>query len=281
MSEQFLNNKTVFGTPKDVPVANLLEGSQLGVGYQAKYFDASTPLVFPPAAIIVLQTPQMWKDIPELGYWLKVMMECHAKDVSGIDFSYNLASQGQPVGHDGQEMATPTKATRSAVSPTFVYPEVGGNLIWNFHRRWITDIQNPDTNASMEFLDTPVPYSMSQYAATFMAIQFDPSSHHTMITDAMVYTNVYPQSTTDLGAQRQIGQSKIMERSITYNGYLIHNNQTRELGRTIAAEMDIRRAKYLYAPANVDGIDGKIADAGIGKDIEAILASGGGQSWEA
>jgi len=279
--KQFLNNVSGFGTPAGVPVANLLEGSQLGIGFQANALDASTPLVFPPAAIVVLQTPQMYANFPDFGRMIKVMMECHAKEVTGIDFGYTLETQSQPVGHDGQEMAVPTKAKRSAVTPTFTYPELTGNLIWNIHRRWIWDIQNPDTNASMEFLDEPNPYALSAYAVSFLAIQFDPTAHHNRISDCAFYTNVFPQMTTELGIERRIGQSKIMERAITYNGYIIHNEQTRALGKTIAEQMKIRRAKYLYASPGVTSIDGKIADAGLQKDLAAILAQNGERTWGA
>nr|DAQ06649.1 MAG TPA: structural protein [Caudoviricetes sp.] len=272
--EQFLTNQTAYGTPEGVPIANLLDGSQLGIGYQAAALDAATPLVFPPASIFVMQTPQMYAELPEMGRMLKVMMECHAKEITGIDFGYTLNVEQSQVGHDSQTMAVPTKAARTGVNPAFTYQELTGNLIWNIHRRWIWDIQNPDTNASMEFMDDePSPYALSSYAVSFLAVQYDPTAHYSKITDCAFYTNVFPTMTSELGIERRIAQSKIMDRPITYTGYVIHNEATRELGRTIAEAMNIRRAKYLRHAPGVTSIDGKIADAGLQKDIEAILAA--------
>ena len=247
-------------------VANLIEGGQLGYGFKAGAFDAATPLAFPPAYIVVLQTPMMWDgknlgDDGVLARTVKSMFECHAKTVTGIDVNYTLDSGDQPVGHDGQNFKVPTQSKRTEVNPSFTWPEVTGNLVWNIILRCIWDIQDPDTNAGMEFMSTPLPYTMSAYSLTFMAIQFDQTMHPDRIIDAVIYCNVYPQSTGEMGIQRTIGTTEVKERAITFNAYQIHNKYTKYLGREVASALNLRSETYQTATPNVQTVDPMFGEA--------------------
>ena len=247
-------------------VANLIEGGQLGYGFKAGAFDAATPLAFPPATIVVLQTPMMWDsdnlgDDGVLAMTVKSMFECHAKTVTGIDVNYTLDSGDQPVGHDGQNFKVPTQSKRTEVSPSFTWPEVTGNLVWNIILRWIWDIQDPDTNAGMEFMDSPLPYTMSAYSLTFMAIQFDQTMHPDRIIDAAIYCNVFPQSTGEMGIQRTIGTTEVKERNVTFNAYQLHNKYTKYLGREVANALNLRSETYQVATPNVQEVDPQFGEA--------------------
>ena len=251
---------------KEEFVANLIEGGQLGYGFKAGAFDAATPLAFPPATIVVLQTPMMWDsdnlgDDGVLAMTVKSMFECHAKAVTGIDVNYTLETGDQPIGHDSQTMKVPTQAKRTEVSPSFTWPEVTGNLVWNIILRWIWDIQDPDTNAGMEFMDSPLPYTMSAYSLTFMAIQFDQTMHPDRIIDAAIYCNVFPQSTGEMGIQRTIGTTEVKERNVTFNAYQLHNKYTKYLGREVANALNLRSETYQVATPNVQEIDPQFGEA--------------------
>lgn len=273
-NENFLTNKTEFGTGAGT-VSNLLQGAQLGLGFKAGAFDAATPLAFPPAVIVVMQTPSMYKEQGLLSQTIKAMFECHAKSVTGIDVSYTVEATGQPVGHDGQELVVPTKTKRTAPSPTFVWPEVLGNLVWNILKRWCWDMNDPDTNAGMEFLDNPDPYTLSSYALSFMAIQFDQTMIPDRIIDAAFFTNVFPQGTGELGMKREIGQTTVQERSATFNAYQIHNNKTKEIGIALANEMSLRNNNYISASPSASKVDGKIKDNGLVEDLKNLQADSG------
>lgn len=272
-------------------VANLIEGGQLGYGFKAGAFDAATPLAFPPATIVVLQTPMMWDDENlgdggVLAQTVKAMFECHAKSVTGIDVNYTLDSGDQPIGHDGQTFKVPTQSKRAEVTPSFTWPEVTGNLVWNIIMRWIWDIQDPDTNAGLEFMgDSPLPYTMSAYSLTFMSIQFDQTQHPDRIIDAAIYCNIYPQSTGEMGIQRTIGTTEVKERAITFNGYLIHNKYTKYLGREIARQLNLRSETYHVATPNVEQIDSQFGEqdnwnTGVGVDRDvAVTANGDKSVW--
>lgn len=274
-NENIILEAQKFGLGKGQYAANLVNGSQLGLGFNAKFLDAATPLAMPPAVIVVLQTPSMYNNEPEVAQLIKKVMESHAKQVSGIDFGYTLETAGQLVGHDGQEMHVPTKTKRSPVSPSFVFPEVTGNLIWNLFRQWMHDIQDPDTNASFaRFGDAfKDPYMMSAYALSFVAIQFDMTHRPENIIDAAFYTNVFPTDPGgQLGIERTIGQTKgNIERTVNFQGLVQHNRVTRQLGVRIAERLQLAKVFYDKAATGTDDVSKTLDKTGLQAEVDKYL----------
>lgn len=274
-NENIIQNAVGLGLGDEQRAANMIKGSQLGVGLQAATLDAATPLVFNPTVLVVMQVPTMYNKSPEVGQMIKQLIESHAKSVTGIDFGYTLETQEQPVGHDGQQMQVPTKSKRSAVTPSFVFPEVTGNLVWNLFRQWMVDIQDPDTNASMaRFEDQDITFMSSAYAMSMLAIQFDPTMKPENIIDAAFYTNMFPTDPGgQLGLERQISQSKAMERTVTFTGHVQHNRATRELGIKIATELKLAKINYYTAARTpIDAVDEGIVDTGLQAEAETLLS---------
>lgn len=82
--------------------------------------------------------------------------------------------------------------------------------------------------AQLDEADVP-PTSCSTYSMAMCAIQFDP----TMLpigSSMLRSTRPCSTETGDIGFERQIGQAKSPERSITYKAVVQHNDNTRELG---------------------------------------------------
>lgn len=282
-NESTLQNATTLGFGVDQIAANIVKGGQLGAGFNTLNLDAATPLTFSPTVLVVLQTPEMYsndKDKVDVGKTLKALIETHSKQVTGIDFGYTLEVADQPFGHDGQNIQVPTQTKRSAVNPSFVFHELRGNLIWNLFNRWVRDIQDPDTNASMARLnvsDTPLEFVSSAYSMTMIAIQFDPTMINKRIIDAAIYTNMFPTDPGgQIGFERTIGQTKVMERTVTFSAIVLHNDYTRKLGAQLAESMKI--GQYAYDDAKVtpnslaDGLD----QSGLATEIDAILNSSEG-----
>ena len=131
--------------------------------------------------------------------------------------------------------------------------------------------------------DNPLPYTMSAYSLTFMAIQFDQTMHPDRIIDAAIYCNVYPQATGEMGMQRTIGTTEVKERNVTFNAYLMHNKYTKYLGREIAYQLNLRSETYQVANPNTEQVDAQFGDgeldgngwdAGIGIDRHVATTSG-------
>ena len=271
-SSNIINNASAYGGGDGISVANMVDSSQLGVGIQAKNLDGATPLLFTPTVIVVMQLPTMYNDQDGLCNMIKSTIESSAKSVTGIDFGYTLDTQEQPVGHDGQMMQIPGKTKRSAVTPTFVIPEVTGNLIWNMYNQWTNDAQDADTNASMTRLQTPGPFTMSSYAMSMMAIQYDPTMIPENIVAAAYYTNMFPTDPGgQLGLERQISTTKVMDRTIVFSGLVMHNKFIHEMGIAIAKTLEIRKAIYATNRPGVEDINSAIKDSGLYKEVQAVM----------
>lgn len=133
-NEALLANQAAnLGAAQFADVANIQAGAQLGIGPRILQIDAATPLVFNPAIIVLLTAPTMWDRYPAAKNALKSLFEMHAKSVSGLSFGYTLNFADTPNGHDGQQLSMPTNSQRTAVSPSFTWPEIYGNVVWNLH----------------------------------------------------------------------------------------------------------------------------------------------------
>ena len=251
--------------------ANMVLGTQLGAGIRPANIDAATPLSFVPTVLVVLQTPTMWSNEPAVGQMLKTLIESHAKTVSGIDFGYTLETEAQPMGHDGQEIHVPTKAKRSAVQPSFVFPEVTGNIVWNLFRQWLFDIQDPDTNASMSRFDAPGVFMNSTYCMSMMAIQFDRTMRPENIIDAAFYGNMFPTDPGgQLGLERQIAQTKVMERTVNMTGHVQHTDMTRKLGIEIAKQLNLAKLRYNTVNPTLTQVTAGLKDSGLAAELAAL-----------
>ena len=280
VNKSFLKDVELFGYEKDQRVSNILEGAQLGIGYQPKLIDAATPIVFPPVSLIVLQTPTMYDSEPKIGQMIKSVIESHAKAVSGLDISYTLDTSTQPAGHDGQEQEVPLQTKRSAPSPSFTFPEVSGNLIWNLFRKWIWDISHPDTNISMNDLTGKnagkvKPFTMSAYSMSMLAVQFDPTYLAENIIDAVFYTNMFPKETGELGLERTIGTSKNPERTIPFSAIAQHNHHILKLAKDIVKTIQVEKANYSILPPGITKIESGIEESGLRQQVDNILQSTG------
>ena len=202
----------------------------------------------------------------------KDLLESHAKSVSGIDFGYTLGvDTSANVGMDSQMFGVPGKTTRNQPSPTFTFTELSGNLVFNWAKKWIWDINHPDTNVSMAQVQFPGAYTMSAYAASFMVIQFDPTMRPDRIIDAAHYVNVFPTATGDIGFERTIGTVKVPERSVSFQAIVQHNPFIKALAIKMAEKLQLHVHNYNVAPPNKLMVDQAIE--GFGTKREQIERS--------
>lgn len=258
---------------------NLIEGSQLGSGIQITRMDAATPLVFNPAVVLLTSAPTMWDNNPYAQRMLKSMVETSAKSITGIEPNYTLETAQTPVGWDGQELKVPTRTTRAPVDPVFTWGEVTGNLVWNMIRKWIWDIQHPDTNASLMSATigdgAMSPFVMSSFSMSIVVIQYDMTMRPENIIDAFYISNMFPTTTGDMGVERTHGTSKPMERSIPFTGLMQHNPNTKWLGQELATLHQFHKVNYDKAIAGpgvpASSMHGMMPTAGHNNEMSTIL----------
>ena len=281
MSDALLSNVVGLGSHLTGTVANVARSGQNGTGIRITKLDGATPLVFNPVIPVVLTVPTMWNKTPQKQEILRALMETHARNITGIDFSYALETSQVQIGHDGQQMDAPTKTTRSQVNPSATFTEYTGNIIYKFFQDWMFDIQHPDTNASalpaMGYdNDTMAQWTMSAYSMSMLFIQPDPTGLPERIIDAFIICNMFPKDMGEIGFQRQLGTSETKERSINFTGIVQHNNNTKELGIRVMKMLGLHRINYNNAlPGLTGSIDPNVA---IQSDLRERA---GGIHWEA
>ena len=259
---------TISGVMQDKMMPAFGENFQLGMGINAPMLDVATPCSFTPAVIVVTSVPAMYmldgSKPTVMAQLTKDLMESHAKSVSGIDFGYSLGvDTSANVGMDSQMFGVPGKTTRNQPSPTFTFTELSGDLVFNWAKKWIWDINHPDTNVSMAQVQFPGAYTMSAYAASFMVIQFDPTMRPDRIIDAAHYVNVFPTGTGDIGFERTIGTVKVPERSITFQAIVQHNPYIKSLAMAIAEKLQLHVHNYNVAPPNKLTVDRGLSQFGL------------------
>jgi len=262
-----------FPTDDVTPVTTKAIGNgHLGVGIKAPMLDVATPLVFPPAIIVVLQVPAMYTvdgKPSAMAIAIKDMFESHSKAVSGIDIQYQMDPVGQtPIGADSQQIVSPGKTTRSAVNPSFNFTEISGNLYWNIIKKWLWDMNNPDTYAIGPNVAVQGGWTMSDYSVTFIAIQPDVTMRPDRIIDAAVFCNVFPTATGELGMERNIGQMKHMDRSFAFQAIVQHNAYTKQLGRHIMHKLALNTIDFNWAPPQRNDKTNSLDGIGIETDAE-------------
>lgn len=266
-----------------------------GAGPRIMNLDGATPQIFPPAIIIMLQTPLMWKTVPDiatgqqnpLGRMLKNLWECHLQECTGIDVNLTLKYEESLVGQDGQQVSTPTNSQRAPISPSPTWVELYGNIVWNLHARWIMDINHPDTQNSYlsaikalmagqegsdDYLQELPPWVFSTFSCSFMWIQPDPYGTYDRILDAGLVTAAFPTETGNMGVQKVTNTHQQMTRNIAYRGLLQHNDNTKEVGALIMKACNFHRPN-LQRATTLATMDGSLIQSGISKQAaEAIVA---------
>lgn len=258
-------------------IANLPLGAQLGLGAHLPVIDAATPLVFPPIVPIVLQAPRFMEGVPKAEEVLKALYEQHAKEISGIDFGLQVETGETPAGHDGQTLKMPTNTKRTTVSPSFVLPEVNGNLVYRFNEWWITQMKDPDTQAStmsgiVAAGSALSPQVISTISMTMLFIQYDVTFRPENIIDAFIITNMFPTETGMPGWKRQIGQSQVQDRTIPFTGVAQKNKNTLAVGREIAQLLAIHTIDYTVSEPVATTVAASLRDLGLRREVQQAAA---------
>ncbi len=277
MSDALLKNVKNIGMNNDATVGNVVAGGQLGIGAHLPQLDSVTPLVFPPVVPVITHIPTMFKRFDGMGSILKALVERHTKAITGIDFGYELeVAEGMTLA-DGQVVSVPTKNKRSAISPNMTFPELPGNLVWNFYEFWLSLISHPDTHFSKlaAIVDDPNfdPHVFSSYCMDICFIQFDQTFLPKNIISAVFVTTMFPKNTGTMNIKKEVGAVDSPERAIDFNGIVQHNSSTLAAGRQIAEVLQLHRADYDKVEPIATEIEESAKDLGVQSEIEQIVSS--------
>lgn len=264
-----------FGAPRYKSLGDLQKGGQNGVGVRNLNVDGATPQPFPPLRIVMLHSPEMWNNdvYRPLAKQHKAIWEQHAKTIDGVGVGYQVDTHDLPYGHDGQQYSMPMNNKRNPVSPSLQMDEVYGNIGWAIHYLYLKHLCHPDTCASILSAirgDVMPPWVWSTFTFSILCIQPDSTGLYNRILDSWVITNMWPTETGDIGSKMELGSWSVPQRSFPHKGVVVHNENTRELGRLVYSALNIQKVNYDYQNTYT-GIDNNLTDYGIQGTIKECL----------
>lgn len=273
-----LKNVANISTNPNATINDITKGGQLGIGPRLANIDAATPLVFSPLVPIVTHIPTMFNAVPKMKEILKALVERHTKTITGVDFGYEMDEGSAYMLADGQEAKIPTKNKRTAISPNMTFAEIQGNLVWNFFRQWMSMISSPDTHASSLAAMTNStdidPFVYSYFCMDVLLINFDPTMLPKNIIDAYFVTTMWPKTTGQIGAKREVGTTDGgIERSIDFNGILQHNSAVYNAAVSIAESLGLHKANFNLATPVATAIESNASGLGTSAEIKEILST--------
>ncbi len=275
MTNALITNAGLLGTGDNSSVANVIDGAQYGFGNHLPNIDAATPLIMRPIVPIIVHAPTMFQNVPNMSDVLKALVERHATRIENIDPQYTIETSTVPSGNDGQELNMPTNARRAQLSPTMTFPELTGNLVWNFFRQWLRMIKDPDTQASSLAGIVPSGSAISQqvmssFTMDMLFIQYDNTLRPENIIDAYFISQMWPYDIGPAGFTKQLGVSERPDRTISFYGVLQHNRNTRAVGQQIAEVLQLHLINYDYATPVALDIESAIQDEGLQYEVSQL-----------
>jgi hypothetical protein len=238
--------------------------------------DGSTPLVMNPVVAYVIAAPGMYVKVPYMQRFITELIQTRAKSITGIDLTYNLATDDSQVGHDGQSMTVYTNTTRGSVSPNITAQELPGMPIWNGCRSWMFHINHPDTKFA--FVGIPdnedLLFTSANVSAAVCLVQYDATGRPDNILDGFVISNMAPTDIGPMGSERNLGEVRILDRNISMGGYMNHSDGTRNLAYEIALAMQYHKLDPFRSnlrPYGFKEINSALQNTSVQKDISDFL----------
>ena len=268
MNGSLIANGGAFAASPSSYIANIKDGGQLSFGPLLANLDANTPPVFLPLQLIVTHVPTIFNYIDNGVEIFKSLFENHLVSLEGLDFSYSMDIDGTPVGRDGQLQNVPTRQVRSQISPTALWPEKIGNVVFNFGRVWMNAMHDIDTQAASMAGIIPAgttlpPLVSSMYAADIMLIQYDSTYRPENIIDAVALTNFFPTEIGSPGYQLNAIEARRPDRNFTFTCIVQHNNNTVNVAKSLATLTNLHLVNYQDALPIAQSIEAELSGEGL------------------
>lgn len=278
MNGSLIANGGRFGATPNSYIANVVDGGQLGFGPLLKNLDANTPPVFLPMQLVVTHVPTFFNYIDNGTEIFKALFETHLLSMEGLDFGYSMEIDGTPVGRDGQLQNVPTKQVRSQISPTALWPEKIGNVVYNLGRIWMNAMHDIDTQASSMAGIIPAgttlpPLVASMYTADIMMIQYDSTYRPENIIDAFALTNFFPTEIGSPGYQLNATETHRPDRNFTFTCIVQHNNNTVAVAKSLATLTNLHTINYQDAHPIATSIESELQGEGMQRLVAQQLST--------
>jgi len=199
----------------DKPMLDLKNGGQQGWSPNLTEWVSNQAYVSRPLVCIMLEAPRMFSAMPDSAKWiasLKALFELHARNIDGFSAGLKVDVEEHPVGGAGEQQQEIVNVTRERSQPKFTFIEKYGRPIQTLIEYWVRyGMMDPETKFALlgtmnkaEVKDLLADW----YSATCMFIVPDPL--HKRVDKAWLTTNMFPMSTGDITAKRDLTASQEM-----------------------------------------------------------------------
>lgn len=200
--------KRAYGADSLAPVVNLQRGAQMGWQPNFRELPSNTPYVRRPMIPILVRAPLAYQYMENgqlMTEALKVLMEEHPINISGIQFGLTPDYLRTPVGGAGQEMAVISNMTRAVSNPNYTWQEKYNKAITRFWERHMTWVQmDPESKYSNVVTNGAgrIPEEMLENYSSFVMLYIEPDPTHQYVVEAVLCANMQPAS----GVPREMGR---------------------------------------------------------------------------
>jgi len=200
-------------------------GGQNGFAPNLAEWVSNTHYVRRNLVCLLIEAPKGFQLLKEPNFWvnaLKALVEVHAKTIDGFAAGLEVDTSAETaVGGAGEMHQDFTNITRARTNPSFTFTDLYGRPIQHFINDWIVNlIGDPDSKVpAISNIPGFKPSDLlaDMYSATMLFFEPDPT--HTKVGKAWLTTNMFPKSTGDLTAKRDLtAAGELSELTIEFTG---------------------------------------------------------------
>lgn len=195
------------------PALDLSMGGQQGILQNPLQWTSSAPYVRQKTIALLITPPALIKYMPNQANQiaaLKSLIELMPQTINGLQSGLTWDYEGPAVGHAGEKMEAPVKASRAVSAPAFEWSDKYGMAItrfWTEYGRQLImdpDLGFPAISSSSAYVSAGSPPILpDQQAMTVLFVE--PDLTMTNVTNAWLSTNMMPRTGGDIIGKREMG----------------------------------------------------------------------------
>ena len=249
----------------DKPMLNLTYGGQQGWSPNLAEWVNNQAYVSRPLVCILLEAPRLFTVMPEPQKWfssLKSLFELHARTIEGFNAGLKVDTDEHPVGGAGEMQQEFTNVTRERSTPKFTFIEKYGRPIQTLIEYWIRyGMMDPETKfalaGTLSNSNSVSDLLADWYTAT--CLFFVPDPLHKKVDKAWITTNMFPLSTGDITAKRDLtaGQ-EVLTLDIEFTGISQYGLGVQNFAQQILNKINTTHADPFMKPSFVNKVSADV-----------------------
>ncbi len=265
----------------DAPMLDVRAGGQNGYAPILTEWVSNQAYVAKQMICLLIEAPRGFAYLPDPDFWvgaLKALVERQPKSITGMQAGLKVDVVENAVSGGGEMQQDMIDVKRDRTVPVFVWIDKYGRPIQTLLHEWITNmLADPDTKVpNICTIDgvRPTDLLADMHSATMLFFEPDPT--HTRVLKAWLSTNMYPMSTGDITAKRELSTAmESGEISVEFSALSQSSLGVRMFAQALLNSINITNANPNLAPAFMGGLDADVlaANTGYAAGAEALGAA--------